>query len=659
MPITIHIINPSQDIHSPEYFAAVRLKKLIEDSAPKQVNGHIQIAYSVTLCGQEVRDVDLVVAGNFENYILKKYYTNDIQFPKKDLAVEGFCIVIELKGHPQERIIFKGTHFYVEYCGQLKDATNQNENQRYSFKNYFKNECGYNPFVSNFIWFNNLSKNQLNNISSNPIGALPSEFTLKDMVDMCIKQGQKPYFVREEERYHLSPSKDDGNVFSDLAATLFCTKTPASGLTRKKIEVLLQDDVIKELKKYPFGKKLTIIEGRAGTGKTFKLIQAALSLATNETGKRCVILTYNHALVSDIRRTLHFMNIPDGIDSYTIQIYTVHSFFIKMMKTLNIETSHIFGSRFDEEYKQSLKELSETVKELMDEQDIKVLKKESKTVVDWDYILIDEGQDWPNNEKEILFKIYGPENIVVADGVDQFIRTHNRQHWDREVINIYKINQKYGLRQRSELMNIVNAIAQGLCLQWNVRPSNSANMIGGKLIVSKAYTKGLHKELIRHNKKSECDNYDILFLVPPTMVEKDDSGSHFKNIQHWEKNDIHIFDGTNSKLREQYPTNVEQCRMFQYDSCRGLEGWIVVCLNFDELIEYKLKEAEHIDFSDNIAFESKSEAIKKYAYTWAMMPLNRAIDTLVITLKNPDSEIGKILKTICSNFKDNTEWRLT
>ena len=99
--------------------------------------------------------------------------------------------------------------------------------------------------------------------------------------------------------------------------------------------------------------------------------------------------------------------------------------------------------------------------------------------------------------------------------------------------------------------------------------------------------------------------------------------------------------------------------MFQYDSCRGLEGWIVVCLNFDELIEYKLKEAEHIDFSDNIAFESKSEAIKKYAYTWAMMPLTRAIDTLVITLKNPDSEIGKILKNVCSNFKDNTVWRLT
>ena len=42
-----------------------------------------------------------------------------------------------------------------------------------------------------------------------------------------------------------------------------------------------------------------------------------------------------------------------------------------------------------------------------------------------------------------------------------------------------------------------------------------------------------------------------------------------------------------------------------------------------------------------------------------MMPLTRAIDTLVITLKNTDSEIGKILKNVCSNFKDNTVWRLT
>ena len=31
-------------------------------------------------------------------------------------------------------------------------------------------------------------------------------------------------------------------------------------------------------------------------------------------------------------------------------------------------------------------------------------------------------------------------------------------------------------------------------------------------------------------------------------------------------------------------------------------------------------------------------------YNWTMIPLTRAIDTLVITIKNKDSKIGKILK---------------
>ena len=32
---------------------------------------------------------------------------------------------------------------------------------------------------------------------------------------------------------------------------------------------------------------------------------------------------------------------------------------------------------------------------------------------------------------------------------------------------------------------------------------------------------------------------------------------------------------------------------------------------------------------------------------------------ITVVDKNPDSEIGKILKNVCSNFKDNTVWRLT
>jgi hypothetical protein len=40
----------------------------------------------------------------------------------------------------------------------------------------------------------------------------------------------------------------------------------------------------------------------------------------------------------------------------------------------------------------------------------------------WEIVFVEEGQDWPANEIDILRAIYGPERIVVADGVDQFIR---------------------------------------------------------------------------------------------------------------------------------------------------------------------------------------------------------------------------------------------
>lgn len=33
-----------------------------------------------------------------------------------------------------------------------------------------------------------------------------------------------------------------------------------------------------------------------------------------------------------------------------------------------------------------------------------------------------------------------------------------------------------------------------------------------------------------------------------------------------------------------------QLPYFQYESCRGLEGWVTVCYNIDEIMELKYKE---------------------------------------------------------------------
>src|SRR5205085_8280587 len=73
------------------------------------------------------------------------------------------------------------------------------------------------------------------------------------------------------------------------------------------------------------GHKLVILRGRGGTGKTMRLLQLADRLA-EEQGARVLILTYNRALVADIRRLLTILGIADDISVRAIHIQTVHSF---------------------------------------------------------------------------------------------------------------------------------------------------------------------------------------------------------------------------------------------------------------------------------------------------------------------------------------------
>jgi hypothetical protein len=130
------------------------------------------------------------------------------------------------------------------------------------------------------------------------------------------------------------------------------------------------------------------------------------------------------------------------------------------------------------------------------------------------------------------------------------------------------------------------------------------------------------------------------------------------DIPKWKDAGISLFDGTDNKIRKVYSTNPGECRLYQYESCRGLEGWVTVCLNFDILIENKMNEFKNMDFSDSIVLESHEEQLRKYVYKWALMPLTRPIDTLVITLHNPDNEIGKLIKKIADSCVDFVDYRI-
>ncbi len=214
-----------------------------------------------------------------------------------------------------------------------------------------------------------------------------------------------------------------------------------------------------------------------------------------------------------------------------------------------------------------------------------------------------------------------------------------------------------GRRQKALLVHFVNALAQEMGITWEQK--SDRNLSGGKVRILRDYDDVLHSQLTAYCKEQQCENYDMLFLAPPQMVKRENGHSYFRNIQKWKELGIAVFDGTDERKRDEYPSRAEDCRLFQYESCRGLEGWVVICLQFDNFMKYKtdnFDEKKHAE--ESVALESYDEKLKRYLWMWSMLPFTRAIDTLIITLKNPNSETGRLLKRLSDNNPDIVTWEI-
>src|SRR5690606_11695233 len=108
-------------------------------------------------------------------------------------------------------------------------------------------------------------------------------------------------------------------------------------------------------------------------------------------------------------------------------------------------------------------------------------------------------------------------------------------------------------------------------------------------------------------------------------------------------------------LRSQYPVELSQHRLFQYESCRGLEGWTVVCLDLDDFIRSKMKHFEEQETGE-LALESFEEKRSKFVHLWSLIPLTRAIDTLVITVKDRNSHMAQALRNVYEDCPDIVQW---
>jgi hypothetical protein len=644
-----------------EFEAAVLLRKRMLDLWPDLAytkNDVIKIYVALKLYGHKIEDIDLLVIGAFReprrfNVEFDFHPINSSATFPRNAYLQNFACVIEVKSHDPSGVKFEDKIAFVKYSRNGNEywepVTEKNRTQMFEVKKFLLEKGFHGIYIQDLIFFTGLLDSNLPKRPHNCIGA---DVTFGKILNI-FGQISKP-FLRNGEAYICFCQ--DNSIFKLFDEdTGFLKKIEPTSIDRRRmdrvINAVFPEDWVEEL-----GKKQIIYRGRGGVGKTAILLQLAYK-AFDKRQHRSLLLTYNKSLVADMRRTMALMGIPRNIESGGLSIETVHSFMGRIMNTLGVSE---IGSDFLQNYETNKNILVDFLNtDTISLGDIQDLIKSNILNLGWDLIFIDEGQDWPSNEINIIKKIYGAHNLIIADGVDQFVRKSVADWTLGMSKDSYRVRRLTRcLRMKENLARFINDFSLSIGLdQWDVEPNSDAR--GGNVIIIEGdlcNSLEIHQRLF--SSALELGNYpvDLLGCVPPSYVSRDNEkifSFPSKTLNSW---GFKVWDGVNPNTRNEYPTYRDDFRIVQYDSCRGLEGWIVINYAFDEFWEYKYRQALNDPYVANDMLVSKEEAAKKIVSLWSMIPLTRAMDTLVLNLSNEDSYIKSVLRDLYDKNQDFINW---
>ena len=114
-----------------------------------------------------------------------------------------------------------------------------------------------------------------------------------------------------------------------------------------------------------------------------------------------------------------------------------------------------------------------------------------------------------------------------------------------------------------------------------------------------------------------------------------------------------VWDGASRVARRDIPRDTGEARVVQYHGCRGLEAWTVVAAALDRFWDQQQASADLREGD----LASPAEQGRRHAARWCMIPLSRAMDTLVISIDDAGSEMGRALRSVAARMPDVVEWR--
>lgn len=641
--------------------AARDLRRLIVESWPHADTDDsiaIQIIAGVKCHGQKRRDLDLVLLLAADEPIffrpfLDITWNEGPPFRPKQASVESLCVVIELKEQDASGVRFTGAgrvdvRYFQAGHEYWSSATDQNEEQKYSLIGYLQHHGITSPYVSNLLWLKQLANKQM---PSRPHNILGGNSTWEMFLNVLLQLDRRR---SSDGGWTLSARKADAPHRFDAVVRLLTRTLQPTGLDRLRMDRITQAAVQNDWSD-SLGTRQLIFRGRGGSGKTMLLLQLAWK-AFEERNQRILVLTYNKALAADLRRLLTLLGVPDDIGARSIQIQTVHSFVYALLKGLRYLSDS--EDSFLERYEQIKNEvLAMLHNEAITQGDIASLLTQQPQAFRWDFIFIDEAQDWPENERDLLRHFYPTERFILADGVDQLVRGKECDwHGSLPAGCSRTIYLPTCLRMKSALARFANDVALLLGLSnWKVSPNPETP--GGRVILIEGdyfQDRALHEELVGSAIAAGNQPVDMIGCMPPMLVVREEASGTVasvpaQRIREW---GFEVWDGAVGDIRNTYAVSPQELRVVQYDSCRGLEGWVALLWGLDDFFEYKQNSWP---ISGAPVRDDERHAFL-HAARWLMIPLTRAIDTLVIQVSSRSTPLKAILRKVADTSPDYVEW---
>ena len=621
------------------------VSKLFCDAANKYFEGVEGKIYALPSLKTD-RELDLVIWMDFHKYkptiktgflridsVTKNTETKKFK-SKRDVWFNSSLFILELKKHnTTESISIRNGNLFVKQTDGLKDASDQSFNQVHPLKNFLAEKLiisgGEVPRITNLIWLYKWGDNKpegYEDVENLILGKINFDRLLEQLcrlnapVEYSNNPGNYNYgSINESIRLKMSNFLEDRRKEKAIGIGL---------ISRNKLNNIIRKDIDVEHSSYfkNVGEKLIILKGKPGTGKTIHL--ANLAYHAKELEYTPLILTFNRALSQDIDRLMEYSGFG-GL----IQINTLHQFFLKILKNIGLVdevTSEIFENN---NYVDLLADLMELIKDTKSELEIR-----KELGIDFDLIFVDEAQDCDEIERDLIFKIFGITNCVISIGNRQIVRKKKTEiRWalgttknERQVVNL-----KISHRNKKDLTDWYNTFSNYHYKQRPWELKENRNLHGGKLILLKTneYSKALHIQLDKNLIKNENSKYDLMFLTSNKTTNINYSSEICERLDSWN------FNYFNNNLEEnktkKFP--IDAHRILNYQSCRGLEAWTIVLWNLDTIIQ-NIKANYVKDFPDSTESE-----ITEHVNNWLLMIFTRAIDTLVITFKNYESEEYKMI----------------